>query len=280
LNLNREGTELRYYIHIRGLSGDVTAVTLQIGEEDSIPLIDDEENPSLRGSVEVTPEQVAALAAGEASISVEAGEEIIGGPVEALFQKFRERMAEFLAGKGALRVDTGRGDVLPVEESIAELVGAIITVESEAEEVVLMGEVGELFEGWRCGHRDKSNDVADNGGADDGTDDGTGAFVEEAFFEVGESHDASFIRGDANDDGHVDMSDAIHVLGHLFLGGPAPYCADAADANDNGLVQLSDPITVLQVLFQGTGSIAEPYPSSGYDRTVDELSCDELAASQ
>jgi hypothetical protein len=32
----------------------------------------------------------------------------------------------------------------------------------------------------------------------------------------------SFIRGDTNGDGKIDISDAIYILQFLFLGGPAP----------------------------------------------------------
>ena len=43
-----------------------------------------------------------------------------------------------------------------------------------------------------------------------------------------------FLRGDATADGNLNLTDAVFTLNHLFLGGPAPDCADAADADDNG----------------------------------------------
>ena len=96
---------------------------------------------------------------------------------------------------------------------------------------------------------------------------------EEVFFELPEPHDAGFVRGDVNDDGGLDISDAISSLVHLFSGGQAPYCADAADADDSGVVDISDPIVVLQFLFRGGASIAAPYPERGFDGTPDELFC-------
>jgi|TARA_B100000809_G_scaffold203446_1_gene204497 hypothetical protein len=89
-----------------------------------------------------------------------------------------------------------------------------------------------------------------------------------------EPHNARFLRGDSNDDGQVDVSDAVAVLSYLFQGGVAPYCADASDANDDGEVNIGDPIVVLRSLFQGTARIMAPYPRAGYDRTPDELDCD------
>ena len=96
----------------------------------------------------------------------------------------------------------------------------------------------------------------------------------ELSFDVLEPHNARFLRGDSNDDGSVDVSDAVAVLGYLFQGGNAPYCADAADANDDGSVDIGDPIVILRSLFQGSARIRAPYPRAGYDRTPDELDCD------
>jgi hypothetical protein len=96
---------------------------------------------------------------------------------------------------------------------------------------------------------------------------------EETAFLVAEAHDASFIRGDANDDGNFDVSDPVAVLTFLFRGGSAPYCADAADANDSGDVDISDSILMLTSLFLGESGVVAPYPERGFDATADELSC-------
>ena len=45
---------------------------------------------------------------------------------------------------------------------------------------------------------------------------------------------AMFIRGAADDDGDINLSDAIVVLQWQFLGGPEPGCLAAADVNGDG----------------------------------------------
>jgi len=79
-----------------------------------------------------------------------------------------------------------------------------------------------------------------------------------------------FVRGDANSDSRVDVSDALHVFSYLFLGGPDPACPDAADADDSGKLDLTDGVVVLGQLFLG-GQISEPYPLVGTDGTADDL---------
>ncbi|MBI4606237.1 MAG: hypothetical protein HY721_30080 [Planctomycetes bacterium] len=78
---------------------------------------------------------------------------------------------------------------------------------------------------------------------------------------------ASFIRGDANQDGKVDISDPKFTLNFLFLGGSGPPCPGAADANDDEIVDISDPIATLELLFLGSRSLPPPFPSAGPDPT-------------
>ncbi|MBI4607336.1 MAG: family 10 glycosylhydrolase [Planctomycetes bacterium] len=80
-----------------------------------------------------------------------------------------------------------------------------------------------------------------------------------------------FVRGDANDDGAVDISDAVAILAHLFLGGGAPRCPDAADANDSGKLDLSDAVYLLGHLFLGGRAPPAPFPLPGRDPTEDAL---------
>ncbi len=53
-----------------------------------------------------------------------------------------------------------------------------------------------------------------------------------------------------------------------------PPCLDAADANDDGLLNLSDAIAILAYLFR-QGVIPPPSPPGppGYDPTPDDLDC-------
>jgi formylglycine-generating enzyme required for sulfatase activity len=83
----------------------------------------------------------------------------------------------------------------------------------------------------------------------------------------------TFRRGDANDDGGIDLSDAIFVLRFLFSGGgTAPSCPDAADANDDGSPDLGDPIFLLNYQFRGGAAPPSPGPMNcGPDPTPDSL---------
>ncbi|MEM7263288.1 MAG: hypothetical protein AAF488_14965 [Planctomycetota bacterium] len=85
----------------------------------------------------------------------------------------------------------------------------------------------------------------------------------------------SFERGDTNDDGGFDISDAIFGLGALFvLGAPQPTCFDAADANDDGTFDISDAVATLSALFvPGSPSPPAPFGACGADPTTDGLDC-------
>ena len=61
-----------------------------------------------------------------------------------------------------------------------------------------------------------------------------------AFLEAGTKPGITFIRGDANADGTVDIADGTFIVNFLFLGRSAPTCDDAADADDSGELDLSD----------------------------------------
>jgi len=80
-------------------------------------------------------------------------------------------------------------------------------------------------------------------------------------------------RGDCNDDGAIDIGDAIWTLSRLFSGGPPGTCDDACDANDDGGVDIGDAITVLNTLFGGAGPLPSPYPDCGADPVADALGC-------
>jgi hypothetical protein len=81
-----------------------------------------------------------------------------------------------------------------------------------------------------------------------------------------------FLRGDADGNSAMELTDAIAVLGRLFLGGEAPGCPDAADANDDGELNLTDPIAILSRLFLGREALPPPGPvDCGVDPTPDGL---------
>ena len=90
----------------------------------------------------------------------------------------------------------------------------------------------------------------------------------------------TFRRGDANNDGGADISDASTLFNYLFMGGSAPPCDDAADANDDEGVDISDGIFLLYFLFQGGPAPQAPGafvcgedPTNAVDG--DDLGCQE-----
>jgi hypothetical protein len=83
-----------------------------------------------------------------------------------------------------------------------------------------------------------------------------------------------FIRGDANDDGMVDVSDAVYCINYVFINGDQPSCLAAADADDNGEIDLIDAIVILHYQFLGGAPPAPPFPEAGPDPTPD-LGCRE-----
>ena len=88
--------------------------------------------------------------------------------------------------------------------------------------------------------------------------------------------EAEFVRGDANQDGTVDITDSIFILNWLCLGGPEPPCLDAADTNDDGCVNIVDAYLYPGVCpFLGLGSCEPfpPYPGCGPDPKSDFLGC-------
>lgn len=84
---------------------------------------------------------------------------------------------------------------------------------------------------------------------------------------------ALFLRGDANNDLRVDISDPTYIQNYLSRGGPAPKCPDAADANDDGQITGADAERILNFKFSGGAPPAAPYPDLGGDPTTDALGC-------
>jgi hypothetical protein len=71
-----------------------------------------------------------------------------------------------------------------------------------------------------------------------------------------------FVRGDADSNGTIELTDGIRILGFLFTGGPPPVCFDAADADDNGALLLNDAILIFGWLFQGGRAPSAPSPGA------------------
>ncbi|MCZ6794518.1 MAG: multiheme c-type cytochrome [Planctomycetota bacterium] len=80
--------------------------------------------------------------------------------------------------------------------------------------------------------------------------------------------EASFHRGDANQDASLDLSDPICILNYLFLGEGAcatPSCLDALDADDTEEVNVTDAVYLFLYLFLGGQEVPPPFNSCGPD---------------
>lgn len=100
------------------------------------------------------------------------------------------------------------------------------------------------------------------------------ATVEDLQLEV-VSDAPKFQRGDCNDDGDTDLSDAVCILGWLFLGAEAPGCIAATNTNGDAKPDISDATYLLGHLFLGGPSPAPPFPGCGPGTLPpDEGSCE------
>ncbi|MEM7165961.1 MAG: dockerin type I domain-containing protein [Planctomycetota bacterium] len=86
-----------------------------------------------------------------------------------------------------------------------------------------------------------------------------------------------FIRGDSNNDGTLNIADAVAILNFLFSGGLAvdPNCTEAADANGDGSVNIADAVYVLSHLFSMGAPPPAPFPEPGFDDVDNNLQCVE-----
>jgi hypothetical protein len=93
-------------------------------------------------------------------------------------------------------------------------------------------------------------------------------------YELCEGVPVRFLRGNPNGDVAVDLADVIFCVEYLFQGGPGRLCLKALDANDDGILDVSDPIALLGYLFLGQREPPPPFESCGIDPTADELTCE------
>jgi hypothetical protein len=85
-----------------------------------------------------------------------------------------------------------------------------------------------------------------------------------------------FIRGNADGQDGLQISDAVRIFLYLFRGGEAPPCLEAADANDSARVDIGDGIYLLNFLFRGGPAPPRPFPTCDFDPTPDALGCEEF----
>ncbi len=63
--------------------------------------------------------------------------------------------------------------------------------------------------------------------------------------------DAETICGDANSDGMVNVSDAVHIINYVFAGGSEAIWPQAADANCDSVTNVSDAVYLINFIFAG-----------------------------
>jgi hypothetical protein len=85
--------------------------------------------------------------------------------------------------------------------------------------------------------------------------------------------DVQFVRGDANVDGGIDISDAVAILSGLFGAGAAFRCDDAADVNNDGDLNIADAVWELGYLFADGKEPPAPFTVPGCDPPGDQLGC-------
>ena len=61
----------------------------------------------------------------------------------------------------------------------------------------------------------------------------------------------SFLAGDPNADGLVNIGDAVFVVNYVFKGGPNPNPPEAGDANCDHAINVGDAVYIINYVFKG-----------------------------
>ena len=83
----------------------------------------------------------------------------------------------------------------------------------------------------------------------------------------------TFRRSDANGDGRFNVADPVVILMCSFLSQACSGCPDARDANDDGLVDMSDAVYLFNWRFGDGPPPPGPFPACGADPSADGLEC-------
>ena len=83
-----------------------------------------------------------------------------------------------------------------------------------------------------------------------------------------------FIRGDANNDGLLNLADGIAILNYLFGDETVP-CQNSADTTDDAQIDITDAISIFSYQFAGGAAPPAPFPDCGVDQTDDPFECFE-----
>jgi hypothetical protein len=83
--------------------------------------------------------------------------------------------------------------------------------------------------------------------------------------------EATFVRGDANGDGQVDMADAVAIIVTLLAEGPERDCWSALDVNSDAQILFADAVDILEYLFLGQYPPPAPFPECARHIRLDSL---------
>ncbi|HDS00742.1 MAG TPA: hypothetical protein ENO22_06140 [candidate division Zixibacteria bacterium] len=61
----------------------------------------------------------------------------------------------------------------------------------------------------------------------------------------------SYLCGDANGDGSINVSDAVYIINYVFIGGAAPEPMASGEVNCDGNVNVSDAVWIINYVFIG-----------------------------
>ena len=93
-------------------------------------------------------------------------------------------------------------------------------------------------------------------------------------FQTIDLSEGDFARGDCNVDDALDIGDPVFLLGYLFASEPGSTCEGACDGNDDGMLNIADAVSLLAALFGSpTTPLPPPTGACGADPTGDVLSC-------
>jgi Mg-chelatase subunit ChlD len=92
---------------------------------------------------------------------------------------------------------------------------------------------------------------------------------------LGVAREAPFLRGDVSQNGKLGLDDALFTFRFLFAEVPFHIgCLEAADVNDDGRVNVADAIGLLNYLYLHGARPSPPFPQVDLDPTPDDLGCD------
>ncbi len=89
---------------------------------------------------------------------------------------------------------------------------------------------------------------------------------------------ALFVRGDVDGDGKPIIGDIVLILMHIFGGDTRYTCEKAMDTNDDGSLDVSDAVYLANYMFSLGPPMPAPFPDRGLDLTDDDLPCDTVGS--